>query len=101
MTAAKKVTPTVTNADPMMPSREATSVIVGGVMAPTRVMVEFYERIEVIGLLVLTAAAAPQYLYDDKKRYYHKRRLEKVSHNDASIRHQNSLRSHIVRPKGR
>ena len=79
VTAAKKVTAIVTNATPMMPSRGVAPVIVCGVMTPTRETVDNVKQIEVVGGLPLLGA--PQCLYPDKKKYYHKRRLE--SHRDA------------------
>lgn len=74
VTAAKKVTATVTHASPMMPSRGVAPVIVCGVMASTHAMVENVKRIEVVG--GLTLLGAPQCLYSDKKKYYHKHLLE-------------------------
>lgn len=79
VTAAKKVTATVTHATPMMPCRGVAPVIVCGVMASTQVMVENAKQIEVVG--GLTLLGAPQCLYNDKKKYYHKHRLE--SHRNA------------------
>ena len=79
MVTAKKVTATVTNATPMMPSQGVVPVIVCVVMASTRVMVEKFKQIEVVGGLSLLGT--PQCLYNDKKKCYHKRRLE--SHRNA------------------
>jgi len=79
VTAAKRVTATVTNAAPMMPGQGVAPVIVCGVMTSTRVEVENLKRIEVVGALPILGA--PQYLYNHKKNCYQKRRLE--SHRDA------------------
>lgn len=82
MKPAKKIAANVINATPMMPSRGIAPMC--GVMASTRVTVKSDKRIAVVECLpllgALTAAAAPQYLYHDKKKYYRKRNLEKVSH---------------------
>src|SRR5215467_9121376 len=68
VTAAKKVTATVTNAAPMMPNQGVAPVTVCGVMPSTQVKVENVKRIEVVAGLPLLGA--PQYLYNHKKNCY-------------------------------